>query len=208
MSNRHEAFKEYVEKEKNREQLNRALEATPIRDQWRQILVVFLAILVLSGVFFSRTKRFKEVMTNIENSELLSKSRKSKQLQKKGKNVDPVTALANAESKWNEDSYAAGNALASDDLDAHRKARDELGARLEQISNGASRSIASGSSEEGEAREPSQKNTHDLVGIANKTPEPELDAFQIEVAPQASAYNEVTQIPAPYANEPAEFPDL
>lgn len=209
MPDSHELFKELIEKEKNREELNRAVEATPIRDQWRQIIVVSLALLILAGAFASRTKRFKGVMNELERSALVTTLSKVKAQSKAvaQKPLDPATALDSSEQAWTNAKKAGESFSDDDDLSSHRKANEELGAKLESLSSGHSNEP--GIPQENVTASP-PPNEPELVGISNKTPEPELDAFNLqpEVSATSNGYRELKQTPSAYAGEKNEFPDL
>ncbi len=213
-----ELFQELVQKEKNREELKRAVEATPIRDQWRQILVVSLAVMILGGFFIYRSKRFQTVMNSIENSSLVAKIQKTKMGPKaKGQApapvVDPDAAMAKAEKTWAAQVAAANRETSSEqDVAELQSANAAVGKKVEHIASRVNGDTPAGGPAPASTADsaPASSSSHggDLVGISNATPEPELDAFQIPVAPNAAAYRETTQVPAPYAKETSEFPDV
>lgn len=204
MSDNHELFKTMVEKVKNDEELSRAMYATPIRDQWRQIIVVTLFITIVAGTFISRTKRFKAVMGTIESSPMLTK------LTKKQAPADTTPVESNQQVATKKttayEGIDGGKESEDTDIAALREGNEAIAAKMDKLSKIAPSEIVPMSAAiNGPA--PASPAGEPLLGIGNKTPEPELDAFSTVVAPPP-AYREEKQLPSAYAREKVEFPDL
>jgi hypothetical protein len=146
-------FQEWVEKEKNREELVQAMHSNLVFDYWRQILTVVIAALIIGGVFATRSKRFKQVLTKLESTPVLNKKR-PKYLPP-ARIADPDLAMQRIEKVWiaqeaqtrlrMEAAKAAGAAPvapgAEDEefqaqMAADQDKRRALAGRLERISQG------------------------------------------------------------------------
>jgi hypothetical protein len=145
----HDKFQEYVNKERNREELITAIHSNPIFDNWRQIMTVLIACLIIGGVFATRSRRFKQVMNKLESTPALTRKPRPKFLPP-AQIADPDIALARAEKMWAAQeseqkrlkSAAAAGTLGPEDeeflqqMGEDQKKKNALAGRLERIANG------------------------------------------------------------------------
>ncbi len=224
-------YSEYLEKERNREQLNEAVESTPLGHVYRRYFL-FLSVLAGAGaVYFSDTpqfQRFKEKLTSLRpptTAQLVSSKLMPKQLQSTGPKAfpqlseNPDAAVAGQLAKETAPSVAASGPVGVAEDDMHAEMADQAQKlSLAEKMQALSQKMASGDAADilteqrkvsamAPSEAPKAQTREGPAGIDHGHDAPTL-IFPEGSGLGDSAYRIVTRVPGAYAQEAQEFPDI